>query len=271
MNRIYQRILFLFFILATTAFPALAEQTKSVVVTTSMLESAVREVLPDTEEVEIIRLLPPSSCPGHFDLSPRVVPKLRSAIMVLRHDYQGMLDRKLTDMGLKNTSTHSLSTLGTPLIPLNYYSLVEAIGSELSIEFHEHCQELLYKSEMAKKRTVELAESIQKRASLWKGKPVVAAVHQKELCEWLGFEIAGVLERPEDTSPRDLEKLLSVKAEMVVANLQEGLQGANFLGERMNIPVAVLSNFPDVEGFGTDYYQLTEENMRRLEEAWQKR
>lgn len=271
MNRIYIRILLIFTISAFFSFPVLAEQTRSVVVTTSMLESAAIEVLPDSQEVEIVRLLPPSACPGHFDLSPRMIPKLRAAVMVLRHDYQETLDRKLSGMGVKNISMYSMSTTGTPLIPSNYYKLAEIIASQFSNTFPEHREDFVSKAEKVKKRTIELAEAIRKHTIPWKGKPVIAAVHQKEFCEWLGFKIAGVLDRPEDTSPRDMEKLLMVKAEMVVANLQEGIQSAKSLGERMDIPVAVLSNFPDMEGFGAGYYQLVEENIRRLESAWRKR
>ena len=58
---------------------------------------------------------------------------------------------------------------------------------------------------------------------------------------------------------------------MIICNLQEGSQFALSLGDRMNIPVAILSNFPGADGFGETYYHLITENMKRLEGAWQKR
>jgi zinc transport system substrate-binding protein len=250
---------------------AKADTAKSVVVTTAMLECAVREVIPPSEKIEIIRLLPPSACPGHFDLSPRIIPVLRSAVMIIRHDYQGVLDRKLSQMGAEDISLLSIPTTGSPLIPSYYYSLVEQTGLLFAGEFPAISKETAYNTKSLKDRTDKLAESIQKRSAQWKGKPVIAAVHQKEFCEWLGFEIAGILNRPEDISPRDLEKLVGVKADIIVANLQEGMQGAISLGERMNIPVAILSNFPGADGYGTGYDDLVKQNVRRLEEAWQKR
>ena len=97
---------------------------------------------------------------------------------------------------------------------------------------------------------------------------MIAAVHVKEFCEWLGFEIAGVIERPEDTTLHDFELLMSVKADMVVANLQEGMNGAISLGDKLGLPVAILSNFPGADDYGENYYQLAEENLKRLHKAW---
>ena len=245
--------------------------TKSVVVSTSMLECAAREIMPASENIGITSILPPSSCPGHFDLSPRIIPILHSSVMVIRHDYQEMLEQKLEQLGAKNISFISVPSTGTPLIPSNYCSLVEEIGA-LYETFLTNRSEVISNSEKAvKSRTDMLTEKLKIRAVPWKGKPVIAATHQKEFCEWLGFEVVGELKRPEEMSIRDFEKLVALKVEMIVANLQEGIQGAVSLGERMDIPVAVLSNFPGADGFGNNYYDLIEENVRRLEEAWQKR
>ena len=258
-------------VLVFIASSVLPGQKKSVVVTTSMLECAAREVLPASESIEIIRLLPPAACPGHFDLSPRIIPKLHSAVLVLRHDYQDILDKKLSDMGARNISMIEISSTGSPLIPVYYHKLVEEVGLKFAETFPGNHSDIQNTGKAVKKKINELTLRINKTAAPWKGKPVIAAVHQKEFCEWLGFEVTGELKRPEDTSPRDLEKLLSVKAEIIVANFQEGVQSANSLGERKNIPVAVLSNFPGVENFGENYYRLIETNITRLEEAWQKR
>ena len=254
-----------------SASTAVSVETKSVVVTTSMLECAVREAVPGSEGIEIVRLLPPSACPGHFDLSPRVLPELRAAVLVLRHDYQDFLDRKLTDMGASNVSMIEIPTAGSPLIPSNYTDLVKQVRTWFVSAFPGAGNEPGGEQQAVVARTNDLSRKMKNSAGKWQGKPVIAAVNQKEFLEWLGFTVAGVLERPEDTSPRDIEKLLSVKAEIIVANYQEGMQGAMSLGKRMNIPVAVLSNFPGVDGYGEDYYQLLEENIRKLEEAWRKR
>lgn len=256
------------FVLLHALFFGCSENGKSIVVTTSMLESAASEVLPVSRRIDIVRLLSPSSCPGHFDLSPRIVPTLHSAVMVVRHDYQDVLEQKMESIGVKNVSALKISTAGSPLIPLNYYEMVEQIGLLLSENYPGHREEIARSEEKVKNRTDDLTQMIRKHAESWTGKPVIAAVNVKEFCEWLGFDVAGVIKRPEDTTPGDLEQLMKIKADMVVGNLQEGLQGAKFLGEKMKIPVAVLSNFPGADGYGLNYYQLMEENLKRLDEAW---
>jgi len=245
-----------------------SESNKSIVVTTSMLESAALEVIPASQKIDVVRLLPPLSCPGHFDLSPRFVPILRSAVMVLRHDYQDILEEKIVHMGVEDILTLKISTTGSPLIPSHYYTLVKQIGFELSEKYPSHSQEIAHAEKQVKQKTDKLTEKIKRQAQEWNGIPVIAAVHVKEFCEWLGFEIAGVIERPEDTTPQDFEHLMSVKADMVVANLQEGMKGALSLGEKLGLPVVVLSNFPGADGYGENYYQLAEENIKRLNEAW---
>ena len=276
MHNIY-KILALFILVVFIAFSrdvlvalqrSESESNKSIVVTTSMLESAAVEVIPASQEIDVVRLLPPLSCPGHFDLSPRFVPVLRAAVIVLRHDYQDILEEKIAHIGAGDISTLKISTAGSPLIPSNYYMLVKQIGYELSEKYPSHSQEITYAEKQVKQKTDTLTEKIKMQAKDWNGIPVIAAVHVKEFCEWLGFEIAGVIERPEDTTLHDFELLMSVKADMVVANLQEGMNGAISLGDKLGLPVAILSNFPGADDYGENYYQLAEENLKRLHEAW---
>ena len=264
----HKRAVSVIFILLYALFFGCSENGKSIVVTTSMLESAAREVLPVSRKIDIVRLLPPSSCPGHFDLSPQIIPTLRSAVMVVRHDYQDVLEQKMESIGAKNVSALKISTAGSPLIPLNYYEMVEQIGLLLSENYPGNIKEISRAETEVKHRIDTLTKTIRKHAEPWTGKPVIAAVNVKEFCEWLGFDVAGVIKRPEDTTPGDLEQLMKIKADMVVGNLQEGLQGAIFMGEKMKIPVAVLSNFPGADGYGLNYYQLMEENLKRLDAAW---
>jgi len=46
------------------------QQKSTIVVTTSMLACAAQVLLQENQAIEVVRLTPPGSCPGHFDLSP---------------------------------------------------------------------------------------------------------------------------------------------------------------------------------------------------------
>jgi len=248
-----------------------SQDSKTIVVSTSMLESAACEIIPKSQKIKIVRLLPPSSCPGHFDLSPRIIPVLRSAVVVVRHDYQVILDEKIANMSTGDISLLEISTTGSPLIPHNYYVLTEQIGTIVSERYAKISDEITAAQKQAKTRTDFLAETMKNRAETWKGTPIIAAVHMKEFCEWLGFEVVGIIKRSEDTSPQDIKELMSLQVDMIVANLQEGTQGAFSLGEKLFVPVAVLSNFPGVDGYGETYYEFADNNIKRLENAWQMR
>ena len=254
-----------------SSVPALAAGERSVVVSTSMLASAMREIIPKGEKVNVVTILPPSSCPGHYDLSPRVVPRLKSASLSIIHDFQGDIEKKLKGMGAGSVSFRKVSIKGSPLVPSNYHLLAQQVASMYESVFPGVHDRILISLDSVKSRTDAFSKKAVETAKPWKGRPVIAATHTVEFCVWLGFDVVGIIRRTEEMKPRDYQKIAGLKADMIVANLQEGTQGAESLSERMKIPCAVLSNFPGADGFGTDYYDLMNANLSRLAAAWDKR
>lgn len=238
-----------------------------VVVTTSTLESAVDALLPPGA-ARVERLLPPGSCPGHFDLSPRALDWLRDARVVVRHDFQASLDARLSAAGTFGTALVSVPSGDGLLIPANYRKLVAALAPVLAERFPEAGREIRARARAQDNAADALADAARRRAEPWRGTPVVAATHQASFCRWLGLEVVAVLPPAEQTTPRDLERAAGAGAVMVVANLQEGAAPARSLAARLGLPVAVLSNFPGEEGFGSDYQTLLEADLDRLEAAW---
>ncbi|MFC1607474.1 metal ABC transporter substrate-binding protein [Candidatus Latescibacterota bacterium] len=248
-----------------------AKEQKTIVVTTSMLENIVREIYPENESIKIVRLIPPGSCPGHFDLSPKVAPTLKKAAVIIRHDFQGVLEDKVTTLTGQDIDTIAVTTPGSLLIPDNYSKLAVETASALTRIFPDDSNEISRRVTSVNIRMMSLSEKMQKQAEPWKDKPVIASSHQSKLCEWLGFHVTGVMNRPEDTTPRDISKLMSTDVDIVIGNLQEGTQSAVTLGKRMDVPVAILSNFPEAKDYGHGYDQLADINMNRILEAWRRR
>jgi zinc transport system substrate-binding protein len=237
------------------------------VVTTSLLESAVRDAAGPAASLRIVRLLPPDSCPGHFDLSPRILPELRAAAAVVRHDYQGVLDEKIRQMGAGEIVPIPVKISGSLLIPAHYAEVVRQVSAALRGRLRGLPSEIRGVEERLK----HLEEDLRGRPRPWEGRPALASHNQRLFAEWLGLKVTGILKRPDDVTPADLERLMSCEAEIVVANLQEGAQAALALAERRKIPAAVFSNFPASQGYGRTYEELLRENLRRLETAWAKR
>jgi len=245
-----------------------AEGAPSVVVTTTMLECAAREVTQGQQGIRIVRLLPPGACPGHFDLSPRALPSLRAAVAVIRHDFQQVLDEKLAQLGASRISTVAVSTPGSFLVPANYLQLLRQTAVVLAESFPERRAAFLQSVEAARARLTDLADRLRECAPTWQGAPIIVSQHQKQFSEWLGLKPLAVLPRPEDMAPRDLRQLLDTPAAMIVSNLQSDQRAALSLGRRTGLPVAVFSSFPNAPGYGTGYDQLLEQNVRRLAQAW---
>ena len=258
------------FALCMRPAPAVS-QNRSVVVSTSMLESAVREIMPADAPLDVASILPPSACPGHFDLSPRVLPLLKSAAVVIRHDYQGVLDDKIMQLGGNVQGMHLVVTTGSPLIPHHYYLLAESMSSLLATLLPCRSAEITAAVSALESRMSGLASNAESKKAAWRGTTVIAATNAIEFCEWLGFTVAGELKRPEDTTPQDFANLVKLDADMIVANLQEGTDSALSLGKRMNLPVAVISNFPGADSFGETYDDLFSGNLESVRAAWLKR
>jgi ABC-type Zn uptake system ZnuABC Zn-binding protein ZnuA len=247
------------------------EQTRTIVVTTSMLERATLDLVADLQSVRVERLLPPGSCPGHFDLSPRVVPILRSAALVIRHSYQDVLEQKLISLGASDVSIVKAPTPDSLVIPENYVALAESIEAALERTFPARAARIRFSLDALRRHALRVAQDARSRTRSIRGAPVIASAHQASFCRWLGLEVLAEIPRPEDVSPRHMAGLLAMKPLIVVGNLQEGDQTVRALGERLGVPVAMLSNFPDVEGYGETHGDLVQANVLRIIEAWRKR
>lgn len=248
-----------------------AENGSTLVVTTSMLEEAVRALGEAAAGVDVVRLIPPGSCPGHFDLSPRAVPSLRTADAIVRHDYQGYLEEQIVDLGVADVAVIVAETEGSLLVPLNYARLVRRVADILAGLLPDQGEPLVSAANDVSLRLVELESEIRDRPAPWRRAPVIVSFQQAGFISWLGLDVVAEIGRPEDLTPRELERLMQLRPALVVGNLQEGLQSATTLAERMSVPLAVFSNFPGAVGYGTGYDELLLNNLERLDEAWASR
>ncbi len=255
-------------IVAVLASAAAVTSPGVLVVTTSMLEQAVREVLPADAAVEVVRLAPPGACPGHFDLSPRALPALRRASAFIRHGFQSGLDPRLTALGLGDLRVVPVEAEGSLLVPSAYLRVVDDAAAVVAAMLPGRFEQVAAARSAAAVRLERLEQEVRAASRDWRGRPVIAGPQQAALCRWLGLEVVGVLDRPEELTPRDLARLVALEPQVVVGNLQSDGEAARALAARLGVPVAVLSNFPGAEGYGTSYDELVRANLQRLAAAW---
>lgn len=244
------------------------EDAPSVVVTTSMLEEAVHELGEAAAGVEVVRLIPPGSCPGHFDLSPRAVPSLRTADAIVRHHYQGFLEAQIVDLGVEDVAVIVAETEGSLLVPHNYGGLVLRVAGILAELLPGRGEELVSAASDVSLQMEEFESQIRGRPAPWRGARVIASFQQADFSRWLGLDVVAEIGRPEDLTPRGLESLMQHRPALVIGNLQEGLQPAATLADRLSVPLVVFSNFPGANGYGNGYEELLRSNLERLDEAW---
>lgn len=257
-------------ILLAVCLACQAAEPTTLIVTTSLLETAVRDYAPALPAgVEIVSLIPPGSCPGHFDLPPRTVPLLQRASLVLRHDFQQGLDGQLRKLGGDGLQVKAIAAKGSLLVPANYLAMSAELGDALVALWPAQAEALRTRQAVVAQEIAALGEAVLAGERPWLDARVIASAQQQAFCTWLGLKVVATLARPDDTSPRQLAELLRADAVLVVGNLQSDAKAAASLAGRKGVPVAVFSNFPATTENG--YAALLAANRKELETAWQAR
>jgi len=245
-----------------------------VVVTTSWLECVLQDVSGDA--FDVVRLCPPGSCPGHFDMKPSQMDAVRSSRFLLRFDFQEGLDEKIRPVCGKGLRIVSVTPGEGLCVPENYLRACREVAEALSAgdpQSREGCARSLTGIE---RRLGQLATELRdevRKADLT-GKRVVASRHQAAFCRWLGLEVRDVFGADDADNPRATARIIenaqSGRVACVVANLQEGDRQAKALAQRLEVPVVVFSNFPDMSDKQQTFDDLLRANVRQLIEASRK-
>lgn len=240
----------------------------AVVVTTSMIATAVHDVAGDALSVET--LMPAGTCPGEFDLEPRQARLVRAAVLVIRHDYQGALTARFTAAGAPADAVVAPSAASPLTIPANYAAFCDAIARELARRLPGLAGRMQTRLTAIRQRTAAEATSLRAGAASLRGTRVVAAAFQADFLRWLGLDVVAVFPPDDDPPPRTLLDVIgagrSHHATLVVGNRQNGRRVPATIARALGVPVAILSNFP-ARGTAGAYEELLDANLRALQAA----
>ena len=239
-----------------------------VATTTSYLEAAARDLLGN--ELDVIRLAEPGTCPGHFDLRPSQVSELRQCRALLRFDFQKSLDAKFTGGATNQPPVAEISLRSGLCRPDSYLAACRqsaaqfvALGLLSPTNAEARLQGIARQLDaLAADLTNQVA-----RAGL-AGTSVLVSGHQRDFCEWLGLKVVGTFRAADTASISEIEqaiatgKLAAVK--LVVANLPEGRRTADALAERLGARVVVFENFPALVQGRMSFAQMLNANVRAL-------
>lgn len=240
---------------------------------TSYLEAVAGDLL--GSDIQFLRLAEPGACPGHFDIRPSDVQKLRGCKTLLRFDFQKSLDARLDNSGNSRPSVCEVSVRGGMARPDTYFEACCQVAAHLTAVGMLERGTAELRLNAIKSRLEKLACDSTNRlvAAVLTATPVVASQHQRDFCEWLGFKVVASYRAADVASISEINhsitagKLAQVK--LVIANLPEGRRTADALAGRLNARVVVLENFPASRNNRVSFDEMVAGNVDKLLRACQ--
>jgi ABC-type Zn uptake system ZnuABC Zn-binding protein ZnuA len=236
--------------------------------TTSYLEAAARDLLGDN--LSVVRLAEPGTCPGHFDIRPSQAAELRQCRTLLRFDFQKSLDAKLAGAGTNEPRVAQVSLPAGMCRPDSYLAACRQIADHLvaldllaRTNADTRLQAITSRlNALSREATNRLAQ-----AGL-AGSPVIASAHQRDFCEWLGLRVAAAFRAADTASIGEIEEAIDAgklaRIKLVIGNLPEGRRTADALAERLKARVVVFENFPALRNGRVSFDEMISANVDTL-------
>jgi len=246
-------------------------EAAEIAVTNSYLQCVVKDLWPD--EQNVLCLTPPGMCPGHFDISPAQVDRLRKCKILLRFDFQKGIDDSLLRMKGKGLRIASVRALPGLCVPRTYLGACQDVCHIFSSEYPERNTQYHKRIKQIEKRLENLSKELVgklNQTGLAEVK-VLASEHQAEFARWLGLEVVATFLGGDVETISNINQCIEKAGQntvgFVVANRQEGTALADALGRRLAAKVVVFSNFPDLGSGQDNFDELLAQNVQALLEA----
>ena len=233
-----------------------AEETSriKVVTTTSLMEQIAIRVAGDM--VDIVNIIPPAQCPGHFDVKPGDVQKLADADLFLMHGWQGeMFSEELIasadNPDLKtvviNAKVGENTNWMTPPVQKAAVDLItdalSQVDADNSAVYQENAAD--YKDAIdAKEAEIKTRISGENFASV----NVMCNEQLTGLVRWMGLNIITTYGRPDSLTPQVVKELVDKARDegvvLFIDNLQSGAEAAVQMAEEVGCKRVTFTNFP---------------------------
>jgi len=233
------------------------------------LASAVRSVMGD--RAALLVLAEPGMCPGHFDLRPSQLRRLRSCDLMLRFDFQQSLDSRLGGLD-DSPRVVAVRVPGGMCEAESYISACRQVAAALTdagLISQAEAEPRLAKIARRMDQLSDWARTRLKLAGL-EGAPVLSSGHQAAFCRRLGVNVVGTFSAADTATPGQIDAAVKQGDEagvrFVIANLPEGRQLADALAGRLGAKVVVFGNFPAL-GEAQAFDELFRHNVNALLEV----
>jgi len=218
--------------------------------------SFIADIIQDVSdgELESRALIPPGTCPGHYDVKPSDIKALANSKAIFIHNYQQNYENVTGAIEAADNPALIITVLnvtGNWMVPAVQAVGVGKIAKALGELYPENAK--YYQGNATERAQSILDKGEDVRSELMEsgveGVKVICAEMQAGFVGWAGFDIVATFGRPEDLSPADLNQLVTQAQQAGVALIIDNLQsGSTTLGVSMEqdieaIPVTI-SNFP---------------------------
>ena len=245
-------ILILSSVVASLTGGCRSEETEELklVTSTSIIASIVERVGGD--KVNVVNIIPPAQCPGHFDVKPSDIQKLADADLFLLHGWQGEMfsNELIASANNPELAVFKIDVKGnwmTPPVQIEAIDRITGILSQIDADNAAAYQ----------KAAIELAARVEAKGVEIKTKldkanlssiNVMCADQQAGFIQWVGFKIVATFGEPASLTPQVVKELVDKgragKVSLIIDNLQSGQDAGAGIAEELGIKRMTLSNFP---------------------------
>lgn len=232
--------------------PACTPASADVVAGSSHIANIIADVSAGKLKVRV--LIPPESCPGHYDIKPGDIAALTKSKALIIHDYQQNMKNVTSAIeAAKNPNlvVKVVEVKGNWMVPSVQAEGVTKVAEILAGLDRENADFYRQRAEQRKKEILAKGDEVKKRleaANLSQVK-VICADRQLGFVKWAGFNVVASYGRPEELSVGDVEKLVKQAKEagvvLVIDNLQSGATATSeAMARDIGAVQVTISNFP---------------------------
>lgn len=244
-----------------------------VVTSTSLIAQLVERVGEDM--VDVVNIVPPAQCPGHFDVKPGDIQKLADASLFLMHGWQGeqFSEELIASANNPKLTVVKIDLPGNWMTPAVQQAAVDEVAAALSQTDTQNSivyqkMATLLKSMIGTKWT-ELEGRLD-NANLESVK-VICDEQQTGFVQWTGLNIVATFGRPDSLTPEVLKELVDNGREenvtLIIENLQSGHNAGAVIAEELGCNRITLSNFPGGFDNTETWEKAIDYNVRLILEA----
>jgi len=225
-----------------------------VVTSISLISQIVERVGGDL--VDVVNIIPPAQCPGHFDVKPGDIQKLADADLFLLGGWQGeMFSQELIDSA--NNPDLTVISLDIPsnpqsnwMVPSVQQEATDGVAAALSQLDAENSS--AYQTSATKYKDIIEAKAAEIQSRLTRENlanvNVICSSMQAAFLKWAGLNIVTTYGRPDSLTPQVVKELVDKGREenvsLIIDNMQSGQDAGAGLAEELGCTRIILSNFP---------------------------